>query len=241
MGPWQIYRLPWKKVITDHYPIEADWWVRVKVILQCSLEGQCLLVSSVLEKKEKGNYHTDRKDLSFSSLYLKNHYLSWKPALPPKKTPPQPNNQNKTPKPAAHQKKNTQQNPPENPSWNCRSSTAELNLDAQNCKQGCKYHANNTGTKPGDCCSLRSQWAVALAMDTSHLQFTYGETSPAPNQTNKSHRHLLNQICPFTYLFLFSSWWKGDGFVNSYGWTDLKLGNIWPGKTLQYWHGLKQE
>jgi len=64
-------------VITDHYPIEADWWVRVKVILHSSLEGQCLLVSSVRGKKEKGNYHTERKDLSFSSLYLKNRCLSW--------------------------------------------------------------------------------------------------------------------------------------------------------------------
>ena len=45
MGPWQIYRLPWKKVITDHYPIEADWWAGVKVILQISQRAQWLLVT----------------------------------------------------------------------------------------------------------------------------------------------------------------------------------------------------
>lgn len=31
-GPGSFYRLPWKNVITDHYPIEADWWAGVKVI-----------------------------------------------------------------------------------------------------------------------------------------------------------------------------------------------------------------
>lgn len=53
MGPWQIYRLPWKKVITDHYPIEADWWAGVKVILQISQRAQWLLVT-VKEKKGRG-------------------------------------------------------------------------------------------------------------------------------------------------------------------------------------------
>lgn len=51
MGPWQIYRLPWKKVITHHYPIEADWWAGVKVILQISPRGQWLLVTGRKERE----------------------------------------------------------------------------------------------------------------------------------------------------------------------------------------------
>lgn len=31
-SPAPFYRLPWKKVITHHYPIEADWWRRVRAI-----------------------------------------------------------------------------------------------------------------------------------------------------------------------------------------------------------------
>lgn len=51
MEPWQIYRLPWKKVITHHYPIEADWWAGVKVILQISPRGQWLLVTGRKERE----------------------------------------------------------------------------------------------------------------------------------------------------------------------------------------------